>query len=271
VPDPARGEFINLGAIAGDDASQDWALRQISNLKRAHAIDNRGTLPAALEFLGRLEERLPAEDEEAPVGEMSVEELTRLSEEMNNIVQFSTPTPIVADTVEVALDLIFEELVLDPAATRFRFEKKHRAIGATRNAYHAHDIPETAIKERVQVVAGHFHGNFDFAVHNGRAVQLVQCWSFQLPNQEALAEQVKSWAWVVRELREQGGRLRADSLDITAPDTLDVAAVYIPPIVGKSAEAFAEACAAFEELGVEPLTPDAADILGVRAAAALAA
>src|SRR5664279_1280824 len=79
VPDPARGEFINLGAIAGDDESQDWALRQISNLKRANAIDSAGRLPAALDFIGRLEERLPVEDEEATAGEITVEQLTRLS------------------------------------------------------------------------------------------------------------------------------------------------------------------------------------------------
>jgi hypothetical protein len=269
VPDPARGEFINLGAIVGDDESRDWALRQISNLKRANAIDSGGALPAALEFIGRLEETLPVEDAQRSRDRISVEQLTRLSAEMNNIIQFSSPAPIVADTAEAALDLIFEELVLDPASMRFRFEKKHRAVGATRGAYRAHEIPDSAIKERVQVVAGSFHGGFDFAVHNGRAIQLVQCWSFQLPNQESLAEQVKAWAWVVRELREQGGRVQADTLSITAPGALEIGSVCIPPAEGKPRTAFDEAQAAFDELEVESHTPETADALAVRAAAAL--
>jgi hypothetical protein len=269
VPDPARGEFINLGAIVGDDESQDWALRQISNLSRARAIDNGGILPAALEFIGRLEDRLPDEDEDAPASDMSVERLIQLSIEMNNIVQFSRPAPVVASTAEAALDLIFEELVLDPASTQFRFEKKHRAVGATRGAYRTHEIPDNAIKERVQVVAGSFRGSFDFAVHNGRAVQLVQCWSFQLPNQAHLAEQVKAWAWVVRELRTHGGRVQADTLNIEASKNLDVASVFIPPVSGQPTIAFEEARAAFQELKVEPHTPETVDALGVRVAAAL--
>jgi hypothetical protein len=35
VPDPARGEFVNIGAVVGDDEAQDWELRLISNLKRS--------------------------------------------------------------------------------------------------------------------------------------------------------------------------------------------------------------------------------------------
>jgi hypothetical protein len=92
-----------------------------------------------------------------------------------------------------------------------------------------------------------------------------------LPNQEGLADQVKSWAWVMKELRQNGGRVQADSLDITAPDTLDVAAVCIPPITGKSTDAFDEARAAFRDLDVEWLAPDAVHVLGERAATALAA
>lgn len=38
------------------------------------------------------------------------------------------------------------------------------------------------------MTSGAYDGMFDFAVFNGRAVQLVQCWSFQLPNQADLAE-----------------------------------------------------------------------------------
>jgi hypothetical protein len=271
VPDPARGEFINLGVIVGAPDSQDWALRLISNHKRASAIDGAGTLPAALAVIGRLEERLPGEDEDASDDALSLELLQRLSTEMNNIVQISPPAPVVAETAEGALDLIFEEVVVDPAAVRFRFERKHRAAAAVRGAYRSHDIPRDAIAERVRLVVGSFHAGFDFAVHNGHAVQLVQCWSFQLPNQETLGEQVKAWAWVVRELREQGGCVLADTHRIDAPDGLEVAAVFVPPLEGKPRDTFNEACAAFNELNVEARTPDGADIFAVRAAEALSA
>jgi hypothetical protein len=271
VPDPARGEFVNLGAIVGNADSQDWALRQISNLKRANAIDGAGTLPSALELIGRLEDQLPGEDEGAISNALSLDRLRALSYEMNNIVQLSEPTPVLAETAEEALDMIFEEFLVDPAAIRFRFERKHRAVGAVRSAYRSRDIPAGAIKERVRVEAGSFHAAFDFAVHNGRAIQLVQCWSFQLPNQETLGEQVKAWAWVVGELREHGGSIQADAQTIAAPDGLEVASVYIPPLAGRPTEAFEEARAVFDELQVEARTPDRAHVLADRAAAALSA
>ena len=39
VPDPVRGEFINVGAIAGCDESSEWEIRQVANPARARRID----------------------------------------------------------------------------------------------------------------------------------------------------------------------------------------------------------------------------------------
>jgi hypothetical protein len=50
----------------------------------------------------------------------------------------------------------------------------------------------------------------------------MQCWSFQLPNQAELAEQVKAWAWVVRGLRKQGGSLQLGEREIAVPAGTDV-------------------------------------------------
>jgi hypothetical protein len=270
VPDAARGEFINLGAIVGDDEQQDWELRLISNFARARAIDVQGFLPAAMRFAGELEQLLPTELGPSD-DHLSVDLLQRLSGEMNNIVQISTPTPIVAEAAAEALDVLFDHVVLDPAARRFRFEKKHRAQRVTRDAYRRHEIPDEAIKQRVRVDAGQYQGQFDFAVHNGEAVQLVNCWSFQLPNQQELADQVKAWAWVVHEMRRgDGARVAAGDTTIYAAPDLEIAAVCIPPKDGGDTHAYDEAQAAFVEVEVQQLAPEEADQLGEHAAAALA-
>src|SRR6266581_1745002 len=91
VPDPARGEFINLGILAGDDDAADWDLRLIQNLRRARAIDNEGALGIALSFLANLEDHIVALDP-ASAGlttaePLSTEYLAHLAEEMQNIVQ----------------------------------------------------------------------------------------------------------------------------------------------------------------------------------------
>jgi hypothetical protein len=274
VPDPARGEFVNVGAIAGSDEARDWELRLVSNLSRAKALDDRGVLSKAFAYAAGLEDHIAALDPLPETGgaePISSELLRRRATEMHNIVQFSPPAPVAADSAEAALDLVFDQLVLDAARKIFPFEKKHRAQGAARRAYQAHDVPAGAVRERAPVRSGVFDGAFDFAVHNGRAVQLVQCWSFQLPNQADLAEQVKAWSWLVHEVRRAGGELTATDRDVEVPADLDIFAIAIPPVDGVESPAYEEAKAAFAENGVVELAPDEADRVGVHAAQALAA
>lgn len=272
VPDPARGEFVNIGAIAGSDDSGDWDVRLLSNYRRAKALDPAGVLPAALGFAAGLDRRVAAIDQLPGTGSepVSLASLRQLAADMQNIVQLSPPAPVVAETAEGALDLVFDQLIVDPSQHRFRFEKKHRAQGEARKAYRAHDVPKDAVQEGARVSSGAYGDTFDFAVHNGRALQLVQCWSFQLPDQEGLAEEVKSWSWVVHELRSQGGSLATAGGELEIVDSTEVAAVCILPVEGSDAPAYAEAVAAFEELGVEALTPEQADRIGATAAALLA-
>jgi hypothetical protein len=274
VPDPARGEFVNVGAIAGSDEAQEWELRLVSNLSRAKALDDRGVLSKAFAYAAGLEDHIAALEllpETGGAEPISSDLLRRRAAEMHNIVQFSPPAPVAADSAEAALDLVFDQLVLDMARKSFPFEKKHRAQGAARRAYQAHDVPAAAVRERAPVRSGVYDGSFDFAVHNGRAVQLVQCWSFQLPNQADLAEQVKAWSWLVHELRQAGGELIAADRGLEVPSDLDIFAIAIPPVGGADSPAYEEARAAFAENDVTELAPDDADRVGALAAQALAA
>src|SRR5215210_2965162 len=202
VPDAARGEFVNIGAVAGDPEDHDWDIRLISDYRRARALDPGGRLSAAVAFATGLGGRIDALEQLPESGSepLSLEALRRLAEEMQNLVQLTAPAPVVADSAEAALDLVFDQLVVDPTGQRYRFKKKHPAQRSTREAYRAHGIPSDAIEQAAKISSGAYGDTFDFAVHNGHAVQLVQCWSFQLPNQDDLAERVKAWSWVVHEL-----------------------------------------------------------------------
>lgn len=274
VPDPARGEFVNIGAVAGSDEAQEWELRLVSNLSRAKALDDRGVLSKAFAYAAGLEDHIAALDllsETDGPEPISSELLRRRSLEMHNIVQFSPPAPVAADTAGAALELVFDQLVLDVARKSFPFEKKHRAQGAARRAYREHAVPSSAVRERAPVRSGVYEEVFDFAVHNGEAVQLVQCWSFQLPNQADLAEQVKAWSWVVHELRREGGELPERDRRLPVPTELAVFAIVIPPADGVDAPAYDEARAAFDENDVIELSPDEADRVGQEAAAELGA
>lgn len=254
VPDPAKGESVNLGAVAGDDESGDWDMRTISKLTRAKSIDDTGALEGALSFLGDIEGRIAALDVLpgfAPE-RISAALLERWSADMNNSLQFSEPMPLVAETAAEALDLIFEELVVDPAKKEFRFLKKHPAVAQTARAYREAKIPDSAVAKVVEVEAASFTGSFDFGVYRRQVLQLVKCWSFQLPSQTELAEEVKAWAWLVERLAESGGEAyAAASGRFKVGKRAHIAVVYVPPSLEQSAPAFDEATAAFSALNVK--------------------
>jgi len=277
VPDPGRGEFVNIGAIAGDDDAQDWALRLLSNYRRARSIDDdREALPIAIRFAASLESHIDALEQLPsirPVEPISVGLLQKLAREMANVVQISEPAPVVASSAEAALDLVFEEQLLDPALRRFRFEKKHRAVRLVRQTYGACGVPTESVAESVQVFAGEYGDQFDFGVHNSHVVQLVRCWSFQLPDQAQLAEELKAWAWTANALQHHGGVLaRANGPEIPIAANIQIASVYIAPAPGKAASAFDQARAAFDELRIAAVDVDAdgLDRVGREAAANLA-
>jgi Protein of unknown function (DUF3037) len=135
---PARGEFVNIGAIAGSDEAAEWELRLVSNLSRAQALDDRGVLATAFAYAAGLEDHIAALDMLPETGgpePISSSMLLRRATEMQNIIQFSQPAPVAECSAEAALDLVFDQLVLDLTRKSFQFEKKHRAQGAARKAY----------------------------------------------------------------------------------------------------------------------------------------
>jgi len=270
VPDPGRGEFVNIGAIAGDEDADDWAVRWISNYKRARALDSHGFLPYAKAFTASLDEQI--DDPEGLTFNSvrpSTAWLESLAQEMSNVIQVTDPAPVPAESAETALDLVFERLVVDPARVTYRFKKKHQAQAAARRAYREKKVPDSAVQAQSRVASRAYDFQFDFAVRNGEAVQLLQCWSFELPNQAELTEQVKAWAWMVHEVRSNGGYLIGEET-IEVPAGLDIASIYIPP-VDLASSAFAEAQSAFAELNVNAVGSDDAGQVGAEAAARLTA
>jgi hypothetical protein len=272
VPDPARGEFVNVGAIVGSEESSEWDLQQISNPVRARAIDDHKALDGVWSFLDRVGRDIYEYEEaterllESPV-ELSEAWLERLFINHRNIVQLSPPTPMVASSAGEALDRVFEQMIVDPAQRKYRFRKKHAALAAVRAAYRRHGVRERInLRERVAVRTESHSERFDFAVTNGHVLQLTQTWSFQVPDQESLAEQVKAWGWTVRDVQQHGGQATlpdGSRFDVTSE--VDVEVVFVPPAEGQDAPAMKDAYSVFKELDVRQAPVEEADQVGRRA------
>jgi hypothetical protein len=272
VPDPARGEFVNVGAIAGSEESSEWQIRQIENPVRARAVDDNRSLDAVWSFMGSIGSKFD-EFEAASESLFAVEEeltegwLLALHASHQNIVQLSPPTPMVAESAEEALDRVFDLMILDPAVREYRFKKKHTALGAVRAAYRNVGVRKgTELQERVALRTPHHRERLDFAVTNGRALQLTQTWSFQVPDQATLAERVKAWAWTVQDVRNSGGQIgTADGREFDVREDVDIAVVFVSPEPDQPAPAYDDASNVFEELGIEAAPVDEANRVGERA------
>lgn len=261
VPDPARGEFVNVGAIAGNDDNEDWEIRAVSNWQRAKKFDEGGTLPAVMNFVSQLQLRAEMQQEELlDRGErLTVARLRQFSTEMRNLVQISEPVPVVATSAEHAVNLAFQQLVIDPPQRHLTYAKKGPAVKAARLAYQAKKLSPI---HNPRVRSGPYDTEFDFAIANGQAVQLVRCWSFQLPDQRSLADEIKAWVWSVRALRNHGpASLSAETTDadLVVDPEVDVQAIFLPPAVGQTnheaydvaRDAFASADVGIEQVSVE--------------------
>ena len=137
-----------MGILVGDDDAEDWEWRLLQNYRRARALDDHDSLGLALNFAARLEDHIVALDQlagTAAATPISLDLVERLSEEMRNVVQLSPPTPVAAESAEAALDLLFDELVVDPATLGRHIVKKWPALNSVRDAYLAHEVPVEAI------------------------------------------------------------------------------------------------------------------------------
>ena len=256
VPDPARGEFVNVGAIVGSEESSEWQVRQVENPARARALDQNSSLNAVWSFINELGAR--TDDFEKSIHSL-FEADTKLSEKWlwdlhwnhQNIVQLSAPTPMVASSADDALERIFNLMILEPAKHQQTFITKHKALATLRGFYNTFSISKgTELHERVTLRTSHHTERFDFAITNGRVVQLAQTWSFQIPDQNALAEQVKAWGWTVQEAQLDGGTISTPEKDLAVPADVNFEVVYIPALPNKPASAFKDAEHVFKQLNI---------------------
>lgn len=256
VPDPARGEYINVGAIVGSDQSSEWQVRQVENPRRAKALDQRGSLGAVWTFLDRVAGAIN-EHEQAIEQLFAVEPmlsegwLEHLFTDHRNVVQLSEPAPISADSADEAMASILDLMIVDPERQR-RGPTKHTALAALRQAYRDLLKPDT-IRERVVARAGRFTTPFDFAIANGHLVQLSHAWSFRSVTPEDVSQQVKAWGWTVGEMKQSGGVVESRApagVTFEYSDAVDIEVVVIPPGTGEQFSPYREALDVFDRLDV---------------------
>jgi hypothetical protein len=195
--------------------------------------------------------------------------LADLSDRHRNIAQFSSPLPVVAETLEDAVAMVTNRMLVDPDQAA-RGLTRWRGVSALREQYRKLGLREGSDFVRgPHLRAGGSEGTVDFAVKNGRVVQLAHAWSFGATGEDALIERVGAWAWSLGRLRSGGGTLLThdDSIPIDGGVELDV--LVIPPSAGRPTRALDDARAVFDALKAREVDYDSAADIAASGAALL--
>lgn len=104
VPEPARGEFVNIGVIVLATESSRWSFR-LGGLQRARRLGGnpeKDALPRLMEELRRL-------DEMSPMVRLAV--LEDYTQSWRNLLQLHGPVPASHEDIEEVTGILFRTLV----------------------------------------------------------------------------------------------------------------------------------------------------------------
>jgi hypothetical protein len=268
VPDAARGEFVNVGLIVGSEQRDECEVRLAESRRRALNLTGREIVDPLWSYLNDFRNGIRQRSGEWQDFHFSAIWLSRLWSSDRSSLQASPPAPVSADGIKEATESLARQLLPEAKAIRrSRGPTKSTVVAALREAYRESGVERGLNYLEKPLVEGPNHSEvFDFAVVNGRAVQLTQTWNFRQRDLGAVTEAVKAWAWTIQEIRQDGatGRLGRKVFDV--PRNVDVEAVYVAPTSKEGKAALHQAVHAFQEVEARVLERDGVESLARRAA-----
>ncbi|WBQ05303.1 DUF3037 domain-containing protein [Kribbella sp. CA-293567] len=256
VPDVVRGEFVNIGVIAGHD--DEWSYRRVSNLRRAARLGGSPSYSDAFsQKIERvIEARLEAVDAFFPDGSTPAfgrGDIEDLRVRMNNLVQLSDPRPVLARSADEAVKLAFELMVVESEAD-VNHRTRTRVVHRLRDAFALRPELGRHVSRSQLAAVGAQETSIDFAVEDGIVRQMSQVWAFDVKDTRNLQTQIQAWNYLLALLREDGGRLTPrnhNSNGVQIPSGVEINAVYADPVTAAGEAQFAIAREGWRRLGVD--------------------
>lgn len=217
VPDPVRGEQLNVGVVAGDTDGRSFGARflgrnQFSRLKRLGFAEDFG-------FIGELAEEITSGASGAQTQLLGkqrepwkLETIDMAAVEWANAIQFSELRAAEVDELEPLLDELFARYVVPPRRRRQRARDKRwvkrKVTARLRNAVaEAQRDPDDIIHQDERIAGEFDEHTFDYALTNGRLRHLVETMSFETSDRRALRTEVDAVAWAIDDVRRARSRL----------------------------------------------------------------
>jgi hypothetical protein len=209
VPDPVRGERVNVGVVVADRDHTYFGSRFLTrtNLGRLKGLgfadDFRFIGELASEIAESSTGRLPLDP---LAGRWTLESVEKASVEWANSVQFSELRTATHANPETLVDTLFGRYVAAPKSRRQRARDKHwvrrKVTSGLRDAVSAAELDPDKIIHQVERVSGQFDEHtFDYVLANGKAQHLIETMSFETTNRRALRTEVDALAWTIDDVR----------------------------------------------------------------------
>lgn len=259
VPDTIRGEFVNIGLVVVNDDTGEALVANLQNRKRARCIDVNSTLPSVVEALERLSARFDVSSERDSTPDQNHEIspegwLRQIAREYQNMLTFTAPQWILAESVHQASARLTHRFLLEPQSEKAAFLNRSSAVARLKKAYQSRalfGLEEIAVHESAAIKAATHKIKCDFVVTNGRALQIAHAFSFQIPNTEQLSETIRAWSFSIGEIRSGGATALVSANALAVHPTIDVEVVFVPPQTRTGEDLLEETRAMFEPIDVK--------------------
>jgi Protein of unknown function (DUF3037) len=221
VPDPVRGETLNIGVLAVSDDGTYGRTRFAQNWNRVAAFGSRQHVGFLRMTAKEVSRSVPSTPELFPAGMVTHEYLEHISADWRNIVQFSQPRSSLLG-VDQVVEKVFHRFVERPRRLRERHKSQlvQSAIQALdREVKSARGV--LVVERRLAIDGKHDSHELEIGLKNGEIAMGADAISFKAQNVSELRTEIDAVAWLINDVRDKHPSLPLYVLATNARESTD--------------------------------------------------
>jgi len=218
VPDPVRGEQVNIGVIVAAKDSSYFGARFISRhesgrLRRLGFGEDFGFIQDLAEEMESQVTGAQLRIEEGPPVSWTLDKVGVAAREWANAIQVSEPrSALEEEHPDVLLQALYGRYVAARRATRERARdrrwiKRKVTTGLNQALASLHRDPSDYVHRDERIDGALDAHVLDYVLLNGAIRHLVETMSFETTDRRALKTEIDAFAWTIDDVREGGIRV----------------------------------------------------------------
>jgi len=212
VPDPIRGEQVNVGAVVVSEDGSFAGAKFLKDFQRARALNPSEDFSFLRDFASDFERAAtrPGQLALSPQARRwTIETLRKAHLEWANAIQLSEPRAAVNVSPEELLEETYRRYVQGPPRVRERARDSRWVVGQAVHELRSqlrHRVNPEAVKtilRKDQDIRGALDTHrFDVVLQSANAQHLVAALSFEIGDKDEIAREVDATAWAIDDVRK---------------------------------------------------------------------